>query len=532
MPRRASRSGFTLIEILIVLGITGILATIVIIAINPSMQLRNAKDAERKLMIKEQQNAILQFIIGTGQEPVSGVPFSIQNASPICRQGITDNSCVSLDALAPEYLGAIPQDASASGGLLSGYGIYRGDGERLLICSSYLPEGSDQRCPDVPAPDPVCGNGSMESGEQCDDGNAVADDGCGTTCDIDAGWTCDGSPSVCHNCGNGAMEGNEQCDDENLENADGCDSLCQIEACGNGIVQAGEDCDDGNTDDADGCAELCTVEAGYGCIGSPSVCHWNCGDGDLDAGEQCDDGNADSGDGCTNLCVVEIPGVPDLVSASDTGASQTDNITNDTTPTFNLSCLPGATVTLRCNNGNPGDVLSAPTTCTASGTVLLTASYDCGSYQATQENNGYTSTWSVSDNIRFLTSPGVMNFNVPYTNQILTDPAVIFGGAGNYSPSGYGLSLHVTVREGETEICSGDSMDSGGIFNWSCNAEFAAGEHQVTATMTDMAGNVSEPYPKTFTVSICGDSDIHGNEQCDDGNTDNGDGCSSVCLDE
>lgn len=31
-------------------------------------------------------------------------------------------------------------------------------------------------------------------------------------------------------------------------------------------------------------------------------------------------------------------------------------------------------------------------------------------------------------------------------------------------------------------------------------------------------------------VTICGDSLILGSEQCDDGNTDSGDGCSSICM--
>ena len=50
-------------------------------------------------------------------------------------------------------------------------------------------------------------------------------------------------------CGNGTVEAGEQCDDGNTADGDGCDSNCQIEpVCGNGTVEAGEQCDDGNTD--------------------------------------------------------------------------------------------------------------------------------------------------------------------------------------------------------------------------------------------------------------------------------------------
>ena len=49
----------------------------------------------------------------------------------------------------------------------------------------------------------LCGNGSIEGTETCDDGNAVADDGC-TNCAIDVNYDCVGSPSVCQpECGNG-----------------------------------------------------------------------------------------------------------------------------------------------------------------------------------------------------------------------------------------------------------------------------------------------------------------------------------------
>jgi cysteine-rich repeat protein len=87
-----------------------------------------------------------------------------------------------------------------------------------------------------------CGNGVIDAGEQCDDGNIVSGDGCSTTCTIESGWTCAGQPSVCHT------------------------------TCGDGIVAGTEQCDDGNTMSGDGCSGTCTVEAGYHCTGSPSVC--------------------------------------------------------------------------------------------------------------------------------------------------------------------------------------------------------------------------------------------------------------------
>gem|GEM_PF-4787295 len=46
--------------------------------------------------------------------------------------------------------------------------------------------------------DPLrCGNGVLDTGELCDDGNTRAGDGCGASCAVESAWTCSGQPSVC-----------------------------------------------------------------------------------------------------------------------------------------------------------------------------------------------------------------------------------------------------------------------------------------------------------------------------------------------
>jgi len=66
----------------------------------------------------------------------------------------------------------------------------------------------------------VCGNGRIDPGEQCDDGNLVSGDGCSANCTLEI----DG-------CGNGILEGCEECDDGNLDDGDCCSSNCTIEPC-------------------------------------------------------------------------------------------------------------------------------------------------------------------------------------------------------------------------------------------------------------------------------------------------------------
>ena len=80
-------------------------------------------------------------------------------------------------------------------------------------------------------------------------------------------------------CGNGATETGELCDDGNAVSGDGCDANCAPTGCGNGIRTAGEACDDGNTSPGDCCAPDCELEP----AGSP------CDDGDAcTAPDRCD----------------------------------------------------------------------------------------------------------------------------------------------------------------------------------------------------------------------------------------------------
>jgi cysteine-rich repeat protein len=71
---------------------------------------------------------------------------------------------------------------------------------------------------------PVCGDGHVDSGEQCDDGNTTNGDGCSSTCTTELPPPPD---TTC--CGNGTIDPGEQCDDDNLIDGDGCSSVCTLE---------------------------------------------------------------------------------------------------------------------------------------------------------------------------------------------------------------------------------------------------------------------------------------------------------------
>ena len=64
-----------------------------------------------------------------------------------------------------------------------------------------------------------CGNGFLEPGEQCDDGNRVSGDGCSINCILEP-------PDGLSYCGDGVVDEGEQCDDGDRIANNGCNSRC------------------------------------------------------------------------------------------------------------------------------------------------------------------------------------------------------------------------------------------------------------------------------------------------------------------
>jgi cysteine-rich repeat protein len=88
-------------------------------------------------------------------------------------------------------------------------------------------------------------------------------------------------------CGDGTLTSDEECDDGNSDNLDACVN-CKIVSCGDGAVFGfQEQCDDGNTDNGDGCSANCTYE--------------DCGDGELQEIEQCEGAGSSE---CDTTCAT------------------------------------------------------------------------------------------------------------------------------------------------------------------------------------------------------------------------------------
>jgi len=153
--------GFTLIELLIGVGIIGILSSIVLVAINPSKQLADAYDADRKNNVRNYGIAINKYVIDNWERPSSirQLPSSEEDAIPICKSDIINNQdCVNLDVLVTDYLLEIPVDILADeDGDETGYAIYETTGQRPVAVALFLGVSSN---PEITPPPPISSSSS------------------------------------------------------------------------------------------------------------------------------------------------------------------------------------------------------------------------------------------------------------------------------------------------------------------------------------------------------------------------------------
>jgi prepilin-type N-terminal cleavage/methylation domain-containing protein len=138
MSAAQTRRGFTLIELLLVIGIIAILASIVIVAINPTKQLGDARNAQRRSDVNTILNAVYQYAIDNNGSIPAGITVT---ADEICQTGGTTTGCVDLDVLTGSYLVSVPNDPQATTDD-AGYQIVRDANSRITV-SAPLAENSE-----------------------------------------------------------------------------------------------------------------------------------------------------------------------------------------------------------------------------------------------------------------------------------------------------------------------------------------------------------------------------------------------------
>ena len=137
--KKVSDKGFTLIEILVVIGIIAIIAAIVIIAINPARQFAQARNTQRLSNLNTILNAIGQNVADNkGIWSCGTVYFSDSAASTTIGTGGSDLSCLSTIYIP----GGIPTDPSDGTSVNTGYQISTTTANRFMICAPKSAEAS------------------------------------------------------------------------------------------------------------------------------------------------------------------------------------------------------------------------------------------------------------------------------------------------------------------------------------------------------------------------------------------------------
>ena len=211
-------------------------------------------------------------------------------------------------------------------------------------------------------------------------------------------------------------------------------------------------------------------------------------------------------------------------------------LSEDLSPSAIISAQPQSgfapvTSVIRCE-GNPGDAPATYTITFGDGSAPVDNDFSFSTAHTYDAAGEYNATCTVED------SDGDTAFD-----------SLIITVAGDHKPI---AELTASPTSGDAPLnvsleCTGSNGDAPLTFRLEFgdaaapiqstqpiqkNHVYEAGEFTATCKVTDNDGDIAED-SENISVSafaICGDGIVAGNEQCDDGNTENGDGCSSMCL--
>ena len=163
LKKKVSNQGFTLIEILVVIGIIAVLAAVVLIAINPARQFAQARDSQRVANANAILNAVGQHLadnagIWNDEDECDDLP----STADVIGTSETDIR----DCLVPDYIPELPVDPAVGctfdsedcdGTYDTGYTIVltsETEGSRVQVCTDDT--NDDTQEPALDRLDPIC----------------------------------------------------------------------------------------------------------------------------------------------------------------------------------------------------------------------------------------------------------------------------------------------------------------------------------------------------------------------------------------
>jgi len=369
---------------------------------------------------------------------------------------------------------------------------------------------------------PGCGDGIInQASEECDDGNAIAGDGCNGICAVEPNHVCAKDPNdpthtlpctVTFKCGDGVINPGEQCDQGTFQGSPGCSADCKTQnpgykcspgtqcvaqyVCGNGRIEPSETCDPPKI--GQGCDANCKTEPGWRCV--PGSCNKLpfCGDGIVQStvGEQCDEGTFQGSPGCSKDCLTQdsncncVPGkaceCPKSICGD--GLLQAGEQCDDKKSSF-----PGCSDTCQFEPGYKCPLAGAPCVPICGDGIIVPPAEECdpGSTATNVAQACYSTTNADANHPACTTKFGWVCDATSCRQTVCGDGKV--EGTEGCDPA----IKNNDLGDGCTPLCTAEP---------SCPA----------------AGGAC--------TTKCGDGLVLSGEECDDGNAVSGDGCSASCT--